>query len=173
VTITLNSQGLTWATWVAASTTSHFTINATTGSLVAHSISAGSINFWSPCRKRGRRRNMTKADFEYEGLHGYRLTEGGLFIRGTMDVGEAILAALQFDDVKDWAPEGVDWDLDFRYKSTGLWRMVPCSPKSCGEHGWHLCHASKRGRGVFPGVQLDNMEIKVLEFTYDEQLVDA
>jgi hypothetical protein len=49
-------------------------------------------------------------------------------------------------DEADAAEAVTRWDVKI-----GLYRKSPCF---CGEHGWHMQEASKRGPGVFTGAYL-------------------
>lgn len=107
-------------------------------------------------------------------MKAHRLSEGGWFVQGTDDKAEALdfLLRVYAEEIADLVcydiAEDQDYDIRADYAVEGLWRYVPCSPQSCGEHGWHLHHASKRGRGVFPGVQFDDLVAEPIE--YDDGL---
>lgn len=101
-----------------------------------------------------------------------RLWDGGeFFVAGTLDLEEVRRLLTDHEEVYDQAPEDEDWELVLKGTDIGYWRYVPCSPRSCGEHGWHLLPAKKGDRGtVFPGVLVDSWEFKILEFGCDDPL---
>lgn len=45
-------------------------------------------------------------------------------------------------------------DITINPPEPGLYRISPCSPRSCGDHSWHYDHASRRGPGVFTAAPL-------------------
>lgn len=108
-------------------------------------------------------------------MRGYRLDDGSWFVRGTENVQEAFTFLLkeyneEMVDQVDWQIDHeddepvCDFDIEFKCHEAGLWRFVPCAPNLCGEHGWHLHSARKRGRGVFPGVQFDSLIAVPIEY---------
>lgn len=86
-------------------------------------------------------------------------------VRGTTDLEEIKQLLAEDEDVYDDAPEDQDWEVELTVERVGLFRINPCG---CGEHGWHLGYASKRGRGVFEGVYLDARPVPV-EFDCDDE----
>lgn len=130
--------------------------------LVAASTSANTFAYtWAGrCMRFGKRRGMKQQGAVY------RLDDGSYFIRGTTDL-EEVKRLLEEDEyVRDAAPEDEDWEVVLDSPTTALWRFVPCNPRNCGDHSWHLHHAKKPGRGVMKGV-LTNAEPKAVTFGVD------
>lgn len=102
----------------------------------------------------------------------HRLSDGGdFFVQGTQDLELVKELLTDHEDVYDQSPEDEDWEVVLKGTDIGWWRYVPCSPKSCGEHGWHLIPAKEGARGsVFPGVLVDHWEFKTVEFECDDPL---
>lgn len=96
-----------------------------------------------------------------------RLVEDGWVVTGTTDMEIVKDLLLDEDEVRDEAPEDVDWDIFFTVLKIGLMRKVPCSPSGCGEHGWHLHTNVKPGRGAFLGVWVDDVHYNELEYACD------